>query len=77
MGIVNLFKIITSGKEDEAKKYAKIVVRNVVIGIVIFLAPTLINFVYDTVKAAVSISDNNSAEKCIDCILEPLKCEVK
>ena len=77
MGIVNLFKIITSGKEDEAKKYAKIVVRNVVIGIVIFLAPTLINFVYDTVKSAVSISDNNPAEKCIDCILDPLKCEVK
>ena len=77
MGIVNLFKIITSGKEDEAKKYAKIVVRNVVIGIVIFLAPTLINFLYDTVKAAASISDNNSAEKCVDCILDPLNCEVK
>ena len=71
MGIVNLFKIITSGKEDDAKKYAKIVVRNVGIGVVIFLLPGIINFVYETIDNVVSPESDSTIYNCIECLLNP------
>ena len=77
MGIVNLFKIITSGKEDDAKKYAKIVVRNVLIGVVIFLVPGIINFVFTTVDDIVTPESESTISNCVNCLLDPTgSCEV-
>ncbi len=72
MGFVNLFKIITSGKEDEAKKYAKIIVRNVIIGVIIFIAPGLINFVFDLADDVVTPSNKSDFSNCVNCILDPM-----
>ena len=72
MGFVNLFKIITSGKEDEAKKYAKIIVRNVIIGLIIFIAPGLINFVFDLADDVVTPSNKSDFSNCVNCILDPM-----
>ena len=76
-GIVNLFKIVTSGKEDDAKKYAKLVVRNVIIGVVIFLAPSIINFVFTTVDDIVTPESESSISNCVNCLLDPTgSCEI-
>ena len=72
MGFVNLFKIITSGKEDEAKKYVKIIVRNVIIGVIIFIAPGLINFVFDLADDVVTPSNKSDFSNCVNCILDPM-----
>ena len=71
MGIVNLFKIVTSGKEEDAKKYAKIVVRNVCIGVVIFLLPGIINFVYEMIDDVVSSESDSTIYNCVECLLNP------
>ena len=71
MGFVNLFKIITSGKEDDAKKYAKTIVRNIVIGVVIFLAPTIIQMVFDAADDIISPDKRSDFANCVNCILDP------
>lgn len=71
MGFVNLFKIITSGKEDDAKKYAKTIVRNIVIGVVIFLAPTIIQMVFDAADDIISPDERSDFANCVNCILDP------
>ena len=72
MGFVNLFKIITSGKEDDAKKYTKDIVRNVIIGVIIFLAPSLINFVFDLADDVITPSNKSNFSNCVNCILDPM-----
>ena len=72
MGFVNLFKIMTSGKEDDAKKYTKVIVRNVIIGIIIFLAPSLINFVFDLADDVITPSNKSNFSNCVNCILDPM-----
>ena len=71
MGFVNLFKIITSGKEDDAKKYAKTIVRNIVIGVVIFLVPTIIQMVFDAADDIISPDERSDFANCVNCILDP------
>ena len=76
MGFVNLFNIIVSSKPEEAPKYAKSIVLRVVIGIIIFLAPTIVNFVFDTVNNVLNGKNESSFENCKNCILDTDKCKV-
>ena len=71
MGFVTLFKIMTSGKEDEAKKQVKNIIRNIVIGILIFLLPSLINFVFDIADDIISPGDPSDFANCINCLTDP------
>ena len=71
MGFVTLFKIITSGKEDEAKKQVKNIIRNIVIGILIFLLPSLINFVFDIADDIISPGETSDFSNCVNCLTDP------
>ena len=78
MGFVNLFKIITAGKEDEAKKYARSIVTKVIIGVIIFLLPGLINFVFDIANNIIASSSEYQSEftNCEKCILDVGECNI-
>lgn len=71
MGVVNLFKIITSGKMDDAKKYGKTIIRNIIIGIIIFLAPGIIDFVFTSADNIISPDTESSVSNCEKCLLDP------
>ena len=71
MGVVNLFKIITSGKMDDAKKYGKTIIRNIIIGIIIFLTPGIIDFVFTSADNIISPDTESSVSNCEKCLLDP------
>lgn len=71
IGITNLFKIMTSGKLEDAKKYSKTIIRNVIIGIIIFLAPGIINFVFDSADDIVNPNKESNFSNCRECLLNP------
>ncbi len=78
MGFVNLFKIITAGKEDEARKYAKSIVTKIIIGVIIFLLPGLINFVFDIANNIIASNNDYQSEftNCEKCILDIGECNI-
>ena len=77
MGFVNLFKIITAGKVEDANKYVKNIVTRVIIGVIIFLLPSIINFVFNAANSIVYDNQENKYENCQNCLLNPDKCIVQ
>ena len=71
MGIVNLFKIMTSGKLDDAKKYAKSIVIRIFVGIAIFLIPGIIDTFYSTAKSIIGSGGAGGFDNCEKCLLAP------
>ena len=75
VGIKNLFMIITSGKEDDVKKYAKSIAIRVVIGVVIFLIPGIINFIYDAAQDVIGGGQPNDFDNCWNCLFDIDQCD--
>ena len=71
MGFVNLFKIMTSGKLDDAKKYAKSIIIRIFVGIAIFLLPGIINTIYDATKGIIGSGGTGGFDNCASCLLNP------
>lgn len=71
MGFVNLFKIMTSGKTDDAKKYAKSIIIRIFVGIAIFLLPGIINTIYNSAKSIIGSGDTGGFDNCATCLLDP------
>ena len=68
-GVMDLYKAITSSKDDGIKKAVKSIVIRVIAGVAIFLLPGLIQFVLNWVN---EWSDyENSWCCCTDCLLNP------
>lgn len=72
VGFVNLFKIITSGKEEDVKKYVKSIVIRIGLGILIFLLPSIIELIYNTANKIITDSETTESSNCVNCILDPL-----
>ena len=77
IGLVNLFKIMTSGKEDEAKKQVKNIIRNIVIGILIFLLPSLIKMIFKMADNIIEPETPSDFSNCVNCITDPNSCVIK
>lgn len=77
MGFVNLFKIMTSGKEDEAKKQVRNIIRNIVIGILIFLLPSLIKMIFDMADNIIEPETPSDFSNCVNCLTDPNSCIIK
>lgn len=71
VGFVNLFKIMTSGKLDDAKKYAKSIIIRIFVGIAIFLLPGIINTIYDAAKGIIGSGGTGGFDNCASCLLNP------
>ena len=71
VGIVDLIKVITSGKEEDMKKHAKNIGMRVVIGVLIFLLPSIIDAVYDVASDIVSNGGTSAFDNCEACLMTP------
>jgi len=72
-GVIDIVKVVMSGKEEDMKKSATSLIKRVAIGVIIFFIPSLTNFILNqtgTDNPAVGQYSN-----CYNCILEPNKCE--
>ena len=74
VGVISLVRAIIAGKEDETKKYIYSVIKRVLVGVVIFLLPGIIDFVFDTVSGVVGVQ-NSSVSTCEACILDVDNCK--
>lgn len=68
-GCIDFGKAFASSKEDSLGKAGKMLVIRIIIGIVIFVVPTVVNFVFELVGHG-----NTSYNECRICIFEPKMC---
>lgn len=74
LGIFDFGKAVVAEKEDEIKKQTKRLLMRVVAGIVIFLIPSIIFYIFETFARGYA-DDASSFQSCKDCFLSPLtKC---
>ena len=71
VGIVDLVKVITSGKEEEMKKHVKNLGIRVIIGVLIFLLPSIINAIYGVASDLVSDGGTSAFDNCEACLMTP------
>lgn len=76
MGIVNLIKIITSGKDDEVKKGVKNIATRILIGVVIFLLPGVIKWIFTIADDIVTQDEPSEILNCVYCVLDKDECVV-
>ena len=69
MGIMDFYKVVISGDEAQMPKSAKSLGLRIVIGLFIFMAPTLINAVLKGLYTNDKITENANA--CQNCLLNP------
>ena len=79
LGFVDLAKIVISGKVDEAKKQGINIIKRVVIGIVIFIIPTILITIYNVAYSIANDSEEvtegelnvpTNFKNCVGCILD-------
>ena len=79
LGFVDLAKIVISGKMDDAKKQGFNIIKRVVIGIVIFLIPSILITIYNVAYSIANDSEEVSNgelnvptnfKNCVGCILD-------
>ena len=73
MGSLDFYHIVMSGKDSDLKKEALILGKRVLMGVIVFLMPSIVNL-------AVNTLDNNpnaDYKVCVDCLTKPSSCPVK
>ncbi len=72
-GIFDLAKAVTGGDSDKVTKGVKTIGVRVLIGILVFALPSIINIILDV---AVNLSDGETGySMCQTCVLDPWACE--
>lgn len=74
LGILDLGKAVTSGKDDDIKKNTKSLGIRIAAGILIFLAPNIIVWLFGLVNGFGEASEAVGFSVCENCILHPSKC---
>ena len=57
LGVFDFFKAMIASKEDDMKKAQKRFIIRVVAGVLVFLAPTIVNFIIDTLNVGACLID--------------------
>ena len=73
MGSLDFYHIVMSGKDSDLKKEALILGKRFLMGVIVFLMPSIVNL-------AVNTLDNNpnaDYKVCVDCLTKPSSCPVK
>lgn len=71
MGMIDLGKAATAGKDDEIKKCMKQLGVRIIAGVLIFFVPTIIMFVFRIITEFNDIEGNVGFNVCEACILRP------
>ena len=67
LGIVDLGKAVIASKEEDIKKATNILIQRIIIGIVIFFVPAIVNAIFGLLDGYTKEA-RNDAKICIDCI---------
>lgn len=70
MGTIEFGKAMVSSDSDAIQKATKKMITRVIIGIAVFLLPTVVRFIFELIPIS------SSFEECGKCILNPSKCEI-
>ncbi|MDD4187631.1 MAG: hypothetical protein PHX04_02570 [Bacilli bacterium] len=73
MGTMDYYKAVTGNKDDELSKQTKIFFRRIVLGIIVFFIPTILN-TFMTLLSDYS-KDVALYNKCVECVLNPISCK--
>lgn len=73
-GVISFSKIVISGKDDETKKAAEGLLIKFIAAIVVFVLPTVINFVFEMIEGTADGTEDY--ENCRICIFEPRNCKI-
>ena len=73
MGIMDFFRAITAGKDDEIKKSAKSFVWRLVAGVVIFFLPSVISLVFSWIPEWSGY--DGSFQQCFKCVWDVGSCK--
>lgn len=74
IGIVNFSKAMISGNDDSIKKNAQSFAWKIVFAVIIFVLPTLINFIVGIIDGATDGTDDYI--NCRNCIFDPKNCRI-
>ena len=70
MGTIDYSKALTTSEDSAIQKATKSLINRILIAIIIFIIPTIVNFVFDLL---LKNSESNFVE-CYTCVLNPNKC---
>lgn len=74
IGVINFSKAMLSGNDDSIKKNAYSFAWKIVFAIVIFVLPTVINFMVGLIDGATDGTEDY--ENCRNCIFDPKNCDI-
>lgn len=74
IGVINFSKAMLSGNDDSIKKNAYSFALKIVFAIVIFILPTVINFIVGLIDGATDGTEDY--ENCRNCIFDPKNCDI-
>ena len=72
-GMIDLFNVVVEGKEDSVKNNVSKFIRRLLIGGLVFFAPTIILGIFELVDGWAEIKDDGFGP-CITCMLDPSTC---
>lgn len=67
LGIVDLGKAVIASKEEDIKKATNILIQRIIIGIVIFFVPAIVNAIFSLLEGYTTTAQKD-AKVCIKCI---------
>ncbi len=73
MGVVDYSKAVIAGKQEEIKKATTALITRIACGLIIFLLPTILNFVFNLIKPY--RTDASQFETCSKCLFNPTSCK--
>lgn len=71
LGVVDFYKAMVSSDAESIQKASRMVVTRIIIGVAIFLIPTIVNFVFKGLLR----DDSSSFNKCRICVFNPNQCD--
>lgn len=70
--MISFFKTVISGKSDDLKGSLMIVVKKIIAGLIIFILPGLIDYVFDVTVGY----DDSGFTACTTCLLDIDNCQI-
>ena len=72
LACMDLFKTITAGKDDQLFKSLKTIITRIILGVIIFFIPSILDFGFSLVDQWTDYE--NSYQECVSCILNVKEC---
>lgn len=75
LGALDLGKAVTASKDDEIKKSAKSLGMRIIAGLIIYLIPSLIIWIFGLVAGFQEAQASLGWSTCKECLLHPSNCQ--